>query len=115
MEPSLRSDSDYSQDPPRTTSTSSAPAYPSTTAHTAAQHEGGPGMRHTDTRLGLHLRDDLAGPSKTQSKNSGKGKGKETGKSKVKPLKKVHKCTFEGCDKTFITPAHVRRHLRTRE
>jgi hypothetical protein len=45
---------------------------------------------------------------------SNKGKAKAEGKTKVKE-KKVHRCTYEGCDKTFITLAHVRRHLRTRE
>ncbi|KAJ9094098.1 hypothetical protein QFC21_006199 [Naganishia friedmannii] len=92
------------------------PSHARATANHGQQHDQAFDIHDTGTtRHGYEAQDDAAGPSRLQGKSSGKrkGKGKETGKSKVKPLKKVHKCTFEGCDKTFITPAHVRRHLRT--
>lgn len=87
----------------------SSPSDPSPSNVVAAnqpQNGGGTGP-HEPTSAAIE-----AGPSK--GKRRGKGKAGVEGKSKIRE-KKVHKCTFEGCDKTFITPAHVRRHLRTRE
>ncbi|KAJ9111499.1 hypothetical protein QFC22_006526 [Naganishia vaughanmartiniae] len=86
-------------------------SYPPATTYNALQHGEFHGQHRTEARQ--EALDNTAGPSKIQGRSNGKGKGKEPGKSKVKPMKKVHQCTFEGCDKTFITPAHVRRHLRT--
>lgn len=94
-------------------SSTSAPSHPPTT--NAVQHGHDFDVRHPDAHQGFKAPDTMAGTGILPGKTSGMNKGKETGKKKVKPAKKVHKCTHEGCDKTFITPAHVRRHLRTRE
>ncbi|KAI5449761.1 hypothetical protein NCC49_004051 [Naganishia albida] len=62
---------------------------------------------------GNRLTGDATSPHEAgPSRESNKGKERAEGKTKVKE-KKVHKCTFAGCEKTFITLAHVRRHLRT--
>ena len=40
--------------------------------------------------------------------NTGSIPGHQKGKSS-------HRCTYEGCGKTFATIAHMKRHLKTRE
>jgi hypothetical protein len=86
-------------------------ANPSSSRHTLDQspssHTGVPRFTRIGAGEGPHE------PLQESKKGKGKAKVKE-GKTKVKE-RKVHKCTYEGCDKTFITLAHVRRHLRTRE